>query len=376
MVRPEARRSARVAAGFLVAIDGVDPTLVPRKGDISATGIYFETDKPVGTVGTIQWLHVASSNRAREIRLMAHVVRAITLDDLSGRRAFAVALAFMPESDDAAAAVERFVQYVLLLVDDPITEPHLSPRLAARALAPSQQNHSTVVRQLSVRSMTLEASWSVGLGEHIRVDIAAPGMSRRVRLEGSAVRVVPVGTSRSGPPYEIEVEFQTEIARPHRHGSSMTFPAVRPEAPTAPPPAPPSSDDEVSRALDDLFSALIHPPSADPARPTRGHLSGLLSSIPLPTLCALFDMERLSGKLTLQRKEERFVVYVCDGRLVDVEGMPAGVTPRAQIGRLLAWVEGSFELDVHPVKRVDRIGVGTTELLMDLAREADEARTR
>jgi hypothetical protein len=374
----ESRRGARVEASFLVAIDGIDAEPVPRSGDISATGIYFEVDQPVGEVGSVQWLRVASADRRHKIHLMAHVIRSVTLDDLDGGRSIGVAFEFMPESEEAAKAVENFVQYVLVLADD-TGDAALEPRLDAMS---SAAVGTAVVRQLSVRTMTIEANWTVAPGDHIRVDIAAPGMSRRVRLEGSAKRIAPIDRGHRGPPYAIEIEFESEIDRPPRRASSMTFAAVRPEMmppqvpeKVAPPPkdgAPPP-DDEISRALDDLFSALIHPPKAESVRPRREHLSGLLSRIRLPTLCALLDMERLSGHLVLQKGDERVVIYVSEGRLIDVEGMGDSLLPRAKIAKAFNWDEGSFVFDVQPVDRPDRIGVGTTALLLDIAREEDEA---
>lgn len=380
----EARRSSRVTTSFLVAIDGIDDTLVARRGDISATGIYFETSTPVGEPGSVQFLSIASASRAHEIRLMAHVVRTLVLDDVTGRL-FGVALEFMPESEEAAVAVERFVQHVLV-AGEPPQGTALSPRLAAHAAGDAGFDDRAVVRQLSVRSMTLETSWSVVPGERLRVEIAAPGRARRVRLEGSAVRVTPRGSATGKPPYEIEIEFQSEVERPPRHASSMTFAAVRPEEGSStsyavkpvskpdsePPLAPLGAPDEVSQVLDDLFAALIHPP-AD-TRPKREHLSGLLARIRLPTLCALFEMERLSGELTLRSADGEATIFVRDGQLVDVDGGAADLSPRARIGALLAWEEGTFEFAVQPVERADRVGTSTTALLLDLAREDDEER--
>ncbi|HSO37662.1 MAG TPA: DUF4388 domain-containing protein, partial [Labilithrix sp.] len=255
-----------------------------------------------------------------------------------------------------------------------------SPRLPAQLRVASRSDDSALVRQLSVRSMTLEASWTVAVGEHIRVEITAPGMTRRTRLEGRAVRVIPTGRSAAAPGYEIEVEFQYEVARPPRHESSMTFAAVRPEAIAAASGAPnvDADDDDMSSVLDNLFSALIHPTPSGP-RPERRHLSGMLSRIRLPTLCALLDMERLTGRLTLEREGERLAVHVRDGRIVDVEverGGEASRSPRALLTRLFSWTDGSFELDVVPVDRVDRLGLTMTALLLDLARESDEEKHR
>lgn len=385
--KEETRRSARVATTFLVGIAGLDDEPVPRKGDISATGIYFETDKAVGAVGSVQTLTVLASNRQREIHVMAHLVRSVTFDDVRGRTIYGVAFEFMPASEEAALALEELVQYVLLVVDDAdvgAAGPKLSPRLHALALAEARSDEDAFIKQLSVRHMTLETSWGVAPGERLRVEIAAPGMSRRVRLEGNAIRVTPLGKDDGKPPYEIEVEFQTEIERPPRTShSSMTFAAVRPElqkamvAPKAPEPRLPAlgsaeDDDEVSNVLDELFSSLIHAPAE--AKPKRDHLSGLISRIRLPTLCALFDMERLTGELRLRSpRDEAVLIYVRNGQMIDIDPLQPGMTPRAQIGRVLGWEEGTFEFAVLPIERPDILGVSTTALLLDLAREADEA---
>ena len=311
---------------------------------------------------------------------MAHVVRTVMLDAVGHERVYGVALEFMPESEDALIAVARFVQRVLILDEPTPGAPRMSPRLPARAVGDQRSDAQTVIRQLSVRSMTLATNWQVAQGERIRVEIAAPGRARRIELEGSAVRVTPRNASRGEPPYEIEVAFQSEVERPPRRPSSTTFAAVDPEAMStttsarvsATPEELPPGRGDVARVLDDLFAALIHPPAE--ARPKREHLSGLLSRIRLPTLCALFDMERLSGELTLQRENERVVVYLRDGQLIDVDDLGASPTLRARIADILAWEDGSFYFDVKVVDRPDRIGVSTTALLLDLAREEDEKR--
>ena len=116
-----------------------------------------------------------------------------------------------------------------------------------------------VIGKLSVRSMVLETSWAVSPGESLRVDIAAPGMTRRIRLEGKAVRVAPSpGKSHT---FTIEVEVQEESDRPLAH-SSMSFTKVVPPATPAPskPEPSPESYEENLRTLDDLLSSLSSPP--------------------------------------------------------------------------------------------------------------------
>ena len=221
-----------MATTFLVAIEGLEPQPEPRQGDISATGVYFETAATVGTAGTIHWLHLVSVDQVRELRVMACVVRTVVMAGADGEQISGAAFEFMPESDEAIASLHDFVRYALALRFSGI-DPHIAPRLDAKALAKAGEGalnaaRKAMVRKLSVRSMVLETSWAIAPGEPVRVDIVAPGMTRRIRLEGRAIRVAP-RTATNPSTYTIEVEVQEETDRPIRHHSSMTFGRVRPE---------------------------------------------------------------------------------------------------------------------------------------------------
>ena len=104
-----------MATTFLVAIEGLDGKPEPRQGDISATGIYFETSADVGGAGTIHWLHLVSADLARQIRVMACVVRTAMMSGPDGGRFSGAAFEFMPESDDVIAGLHEFVRYALAL---------------------------------------------------------------------------------------------------------------------------------------------------------------------------------------------------------------------------------------------------------------------
>jgi len=372
----ESRRGARIATRFLVAVEGLEVAPVLRKGDISATGVYFEIDKDIGDVGTVQSLHLTSLDGSRSVRVMAHVVRTVKLAAIAGRSVSGAAFEFMPESDEAAARVHDFVRRVLTIRKQHGDAPTIAPRLDARVGDSSSDHHATV-QSLSVRSMVLETSWAIQPGEHLRVDIVAPGMTRRLRLDGLAVRVAP----KPGAPsrYDIEVAVQHETKRPIRADSSMHMEAVdqkRIEELTQPGVPPPPGDDEVTRVLDDLLAALILPPEDEQPRNRRTHLSGEISRIPLPTLCSLFEMERLTGKLVVRRGSVETRVYFVGGRIVDLEPLTRGETRRGRVAKLLAAEDGTFEFAVESVDRADRLHMTTTELLLDVAREADEARSR
>jgi hypothetical protein len=228
--------------------------------------------------------------------------------------------------------------------------------------------------------MVLETSWAIAPGDAVRVDIVAPGMTRRIRLEGKAVRVAP--RSPSDPSvYSIEVEVQEETDRPIRYHSSKSFARVRPEemgpAETAKRATAAKPDDTgVTRMLDDLLSALILPADDDVGRKGVNHLSGQIARVRLPTLCMLFEMERLTGVLVVRRDIEEVRIYLANGQIVDVEPLAPGEVPRTRLRAVLAWEEGTFAFTVSDVARENRVGMSMTALLIDLAREADEAEHR
>jgi hypothetical protein len=358
----ESRRSARTAGRFWVAVEGVDTELVPRRGDISATGIFFESEFDIGDAGTVQWLHIASWDRACTVTVMAHVVRAVTLADVH-REIRGVALEFMPESDAAAASICELARYILESPQGAGAVPEMSPRVSARAARGAAAATSVKLDKLSVQTLLLETDWTVPVGEAVRVEIIARGVRRPIRVEGTAVSVLPAMQS-SGKRFRIAVHVKSEVEGPLRRFSSIAMPAVRPgaagkPASESPPPAGP---------LDHLLSALIQPPETPPE---RRHLTGLLSRIPFTTLCSLIELERLSGDLTIRRGALTSRLFLREGRFVDVE--PYTPDPKSELAKLLECRDGSFELDVAPVERVDRIGTTMTQLLLDLACAADEA---
>lgn len=383
----DGRRSARVATSFWVAVEGVDAEPARRIGDVSGTGIYFEMDREIGDVGTVQWLHVSSADRARSVDVMACVVRTIALQDQRGKF-HGVALEFMPESDAAAESLYELVRYVLSLRGEPL--PTTQPRLVSRLDLGAPGSADATVRQLSVRSIVLETSWAVALGEVVKIDIVPPGSAKTLQLRGRATSVMAPPTPEAR--YQIEVEVDVEKPAPLHRRSSMSLAAVRP--PIAPPSSPSSAssapgaprprapaidaapdrpdDGVVADTLDRLFATLIRPAEPEPVREPARELSGALSRVRLPTLCSLFEMERMSGTLSLRRGDDAAVIFLREGRIVDVEPSPGA--PRARIGELLAWTEGTFEFAAGDVTREDRVCTSTTALVLDLAREDDEAR--
>jgi hypothetical protein len=414
----ETRAAARINTRFCVAVDGIDPEVTPRAGNISATGVYFESEREIGSVGTVHWLHVASADQASWMSVMACVARVIEL--VEGGRSFrGVAFQFMPLSDDQAEKLQDFVRYVLASAPDEGPEAAtVDQRLEARAVSelpaqPAQPAESisdipsdAVVSRLSVRSLVLDTTWPVEEGTTVRVEIAVPGLAQALALKGRAVRVRTTSMIESDPRYQIELRVQDErgttpralTAPPPapsgnsvRPGGSARPPAVPGSVAPPPPPMPKAGgsvrpgtfppdrsssgqpvDAAVSETLDQLFSSIIQRPVEAPA-PAHKHLSGSLDRIRLPTLFALAEMERMSGALDVKQGTQTSRLFLRDGRILDVEPMPEGSTHRAELSRLCAWDNGTFEFFMEVIDRPDRVGIATTAMLLDLAREADEA---
>lgn len=401
------RRGSRVSARFSVAVEGVDERLVVRHGDLSATGIYFETPTDdLGDPGTVHWLRIgppdaagahasASAAPPGTLRVMACLVRRATVAERGGS-VHGMAFEFMPDSDAAAVALVRFVRRLLEVRGDG-AEPTLrvaAPASARPSVTPpppavaddgrGPEEPVTTLRSLSVRSMVLETSWALAPGESVRVDIVAPGMTRRIRLDGKAVRVAPRSAAPGAPSrYDIELAIEGEKDRPLRRLSSTAFEAVTPDAiaraleARAVARAAEAGGDAHAEpavdpgALDDLLAALILPPTVGARRAT--HLTGSLARVQFPTLCAILEMERLTGRLELEGASgARLTLWARDGAFVDVAPLGDGETPRASVGRAMRWTDGAFAFEVEPVEREDRVRTGMTPLLLDLAREEDE----
>jgi hypothetical protein len=323
---------------------------------VSATGIYVETDADVGPPGTVHWLELATKSRERKMRAMAYVVRRVTLEDLDQRSRSGVAFAFMPESEAAAEELCEFVTYVVERRSAPPPreagaepraqrEEESAPSMSARAPASvGSERRGATLQKLSVRSMTLETSWPVEQGEQLRVDIVPPSRATPLRLTGRAESVVLLsGTTETR--YRIQISI-TEDHEPNR--------------------------DEVGDTLDQIFSSFIHPSAERGSMAPARELSGLLSRVRLPTLLSLFELERMSGRLVVRGEAEVATVFVHGGLVVDVEQKPPR-EPREALRALFRWTEGAFEFYAEEVSRPNVLGMNTTALLLDLAREEDES---
>ncbi len=106
------------------------------------------------------------------------------------------------------------------------------------------------------------------------------------------------------------------------------------------------------------------------------HLEGELGQLKPPSLLVFFEMERMTGVLRLEQKGNRAALFISSGRILDVETNGKVDQPVAKVIEVLGWEQGTFAFSFEPVEREDRIQTGTTGLLLEAARLADEASQR
>jgi hypothetical protein len=377
----ERRRGPRGPTKLWIAVDGIDAQLRLRAGNVSASGVFFEHDKDIGEPGTVQWLYLSSADRIVSLQIMACVVRSVSVPGMGGSKLSGVALEFMPESDEALTQLRDFLHYVLALAADGV-RAH-DARVAAR--------------KAGVRSVVLETEWSLPVGAPVRVEIIARGIARTTRVEGRVVKTATISGSEPGEPlHRLEVAVQGELEGPMRRFSAQAMAAVVPRHKVDGPrrrftpahglffaPEPPEAaerrenDEYVNEALEGLLGTLLDLRGQPKSEP-RSHLSGELERVRLPTLLSVFEMEKMTGELALQRtlgsgRDER-TLFIRQGAVIDVEPLGSSLTPSGELRRVLSWDRGRFSFNMTGVDRVDRIATTTMALLLDFARETDEAK--
>ena len=349
----ERRVSARIETELYIGVVGVDEAPVLRRGNFSSTGVYFEIDRPIGEVGSLQRLHLLSYDRSIELRVVARMARRVQIDDLHhrARPVTGAGLQFFPGNEHERATLVRLLRAVIKhqvardLEVDHGYETSIGDNNAA----------STV--QLSVHRMLLDTSHPLEVGELVEFDIRPGRGAAGVPFSGKVTRVAPRVQPDGSETYRVEVSIGEERAdagtRSQRlHDASLSF------------------NDTIDRAFTDLLAA-----ESDERPHLDDDLMGQLARIPLTSLLPLFEMERMSGELKLSDGGlSRAQVFLRDGRVIDAVADPARphVSARQLLGELMRWRDGTFELTLGAVERPDRIETPTTVLMLDLAREHDE----
>lgn len=332
----EQRRAHRIAADFWVMVQGVDASLVARRGNVSTSGIIFIAHDLHLDVGSLEYLHVVSQDRRHGVVVMAQVARIVDLPNPSGAPPQrAIAFEFMPENQERQAEVVRMVRHIAALqVQPPPVQP--PPAQAAQVFA------------LQVQHLVVETSWPVEVGDKIQLAFQSSRGGTRIPFEG-VVHAVRSACAPGVPPKFI---VETGGLSAGQRGAAVMHGSI-------------------TESLDIVMAQIVSA-TADLLQ-ERPQLKGQLNRISLASLLSWFDMSRMSGRMALSGpKDEQVTLYLSEGALVDAHAS-GDHEPREVVRTVLSWTEGRFELHEGPVRRADRIHTSMTALLLDLAREADES---
>lgn len=319
----EHRNRVRITYRFWVAVEGVDEFPKLRNGNVSASGVYFETDRSVGEPGTVQWLHLASAENAAPVQVMGRVVRL-------NRQTHGVALEFMPQDDGTREELKRLVREVATIRMQEEDGEEIAPRGAQPALS-----------EQGVQRLMLETTLQMSVGEIVRLTIQTSDSGASIPLEGKVEHVVPMSRAEGVTVNRVSIDV-----------------AARPGA-GAPQQAHPSDGAAVDLRFNDLIATVPDETEA----PAGDDLQGSLTRIRLTSLLAFLERQRLSGELRLESGGRRATVYLSGGRLVDVESEPPFATPRTALASLLRWESGAFHFAAGEIDREDRLGIKRTTLL-------------
>lgn len=102
----------------------------------------------------------------------------------------------------------------------------------------------------------------------------------------------------------------------------------------------------------------------------RTRFAGSIHDMTVVDLLQTFEISRKSGSITFKSGAGLGYVWFRDGKVVDAEvGTLRG---EEAVYRLLVWSEADFEVDFGPVDREDVVEIGTSALVMEGLRRADE----
>jgi|GEM_PF-6562151 len=182
--------------------------------------------------------------------------------------------------------------------------------------------------------------------------IASHDRRMAIDLLGRVVRVVSVSDlSQPSPMFGIAFEFmlEGELAKEEVRliVREIAFSSASPKG---------------GHGLAQELEASLFPQRPSVAATTNAkHLSGDLSRVGLKSLLAVLELEALSGELEVAGASQKALLYLRDGRVVDVRVGAGGGVARELLRYLASWSEGRFEFVVKTIAREDRIGIKSSE---------------
>ncbi len=366
MQASEVRKSPRFRVTLHVQITGVDERAVLRTGDISSTGLFIEIDHDVGLIGSMQRIEISDQERSSPVVMLARVVRIASVEDFwKGRTVAGVALQFMFVEEPGADARRNTAKPANESATLQALLKHLVKRDAARhgvevqswrgTVCTQQGERSAELHEVSPRGMAIETDYPVEIGQVIRVEMPTPADISRSSFTGEVTSCEPMRAKLGhAERYRVLVRFESTAKAPVEacEGESM---------------------DAAFEALLHAVTSLAPPP--DSALRVR-HFAGELSRISLISVITLCQIERVTGSLLLKNGTSSIRAFIQEGEIVDALVTGRDVDPRSAMKEVIAWKDGSFEVAFEQVTRSNRMGLPTSALLLDLAREMDEAAAR
>ena len=345
----EKRRAPRLPGRFWIEVEGLDDVRRLRVGDLSTSGVSFAVDVPITPIeplGSARWITIASEDRRRSVDTIGRLIRTVALAEQGGQPTYLVAFELLPESQDGREALAALVAYVKALASNrptPTGTQKLGPRPASPATVASVPRRRVTPPQL--RRLLVEADRPLPPGGTLRLELHHEEHGSMIQVEGT-VRAEPLRSSLDAQGrYLVAVELT-----PRRAGKSGGLPP--------PEPLLPDGGDELG-ALEVGGRA--------------SHLAGRLGAISLGGLFSLLELEGTSGLLVVRQGGRHAAIYLRGGRIVDFESSVGGADPRSELAAMLSWSGGDFDLTDLEVERPERFsGMTTTQLLLDVCREADE----
>lgn len=357
----ENRLAPRIPINLWVQITGVDPEPKLRTGDLSLGGLFLELPHEVGAVGSVQRITLASGDVTRAVTVLARIVRTATVDDL-WRSSTLRGVAFQFVSEERGGEVvpaqdsEAIRGLLRHAVKSGAEQGHLSLDHTFQGALAGASISGACVSGVNLHGMWLETDQPIAVGEPIRVDIPVEEDHGPLIFEGTVVESEGELEEGAAPRFRTRVRFE-----------------ARPRPSTVPVETRPLAAESLGDAVSVLLDAVTSTSPHAPANSNVAHgFAGELSRISLPTVLTLCQLERVTGVLHLREGDTQLSAYVREGELIDVDDGRDG-EPRQLLADVLRWTQGMFELNFAPVEREDRIGMSTTGLLIDLARESDEA---
>ena len=102
----------------------------------------------------------------------------------------------------------------------------------------------------------------------------------------------------------------------------------------------------------------------------RTRFAGSIHDMTVVDLVQTFEISRKSGSITFKSGSRLGYVWFKDGKVIDAE--VGSLRGEEAVYRLLVWSEADFEVDFGPLYREDVVEMGTSALVMEGMRRADE----